>query len=134
MSTQVRTGWVTGKMPTLKELVDSYERMIVVKTLVQNDYDRSKTAEALGVPRTTLWNLIKKHGIGDPEIENEDVIEASELAGRGSGAIVRKEADSGGEPESVKNPESAGEVASQVPNSTVGSTIDPSGDDGDRRG
>jgi DNA-binding NtrC family response regulator len=52
-------------MPTLRELVDGHERMIIVKTLIQNDGDRSRTADALGVPKTTLWNLIKKHKIGE---------------------------------------------------------------------
>lgn len=52
-------------MPTLRELVDGYERLIIVKTLSQNDGDRTKTADALGVPKTTLWNLIRKHKIGE---------------------------------------------------------------------
>lgn len=52
-------------MSKLRELVDDYERMVIIRTLVQNDYSREKTAEALGIPRTTLWNLIKKHKIQD---------------------------------------------------------------------
>ena len=60
-------------MSSLRELVDAYERMVIMKTLTQNDYDRSQTADALGVPRTTLWNLLRKHGLLDfPRAEASD--------------------------------------------------------------
>lgn len=48
----------------LKELVDSYERTLVVRSLISSFGRRTVAAKELGVAPSTLWNLIKKHRIG----------------------------------------------------------------------
>jgi PAS domain S-box-containing protein len=47
----------------LNILVDDFEREIIISFLEKNDYNCAKTAEELGIHRTTLYNKIDKLGI-----------------------------------------------------------------------
>ena len=49
----------------LREVREKAESRAILRALARTDSNVSKTAELLGVTRPTLYNLIKKYGIGD---------------------------------------------------------------------
>ncbi len=49
----------------LREVREKAESMAIVRALARTDSNVSKTAELLGVTRPTLYNLMKKYGIGE---------------------------------------------------------------------
>ena len=49
----------------LREVREKAESQAIVRALARTDGNVSKTAELLGVTRPTLYNLMKKYGIGD---------------------------------------------------------------------
>jgi len=49
----------TGKPVTLEELEKSY----IKKALEKNEWNRTKTADELGIDKSTLWRKIKKYQI-----------------------------------------------------------------------
>jgi two-component system NtrC family response regulator len=49
----------------LREVREKAESQAILRALARTDGNVSKTAELLGVTRPTLYNLMKKFGIGD---------------------------------------------------------------------
>lgn len=49
----------------LREVRETAESQAIIRALARTDGNVSKTAELLGVTRPTLYNLMKKYGIGD---------------------------------------------------------------------
>jgi two-component system NtrC family response regulator len=49
----------------LREVREKAESQAILRALARTDGNVSKTAELLGVTRPTLYNLMKKYGIGD---------------------------------------------------------------------
>ena len=41
------------------------EKQLILKTLLKNEQNKTKTAEDLGMSRKTLYNKIEKYGIQD---------------------------------------------------------------------
>lgn len=64
-----RGGEATGSQPTeadkpsLEGRIANTEREIIEQALYGNNFNRTKTAKALGISRVTLYNKIKKYGI-----------------------------------------------------------------------
>jgi len=56
----------TSSARTLKDALDAPERQIIINTLRANSWNRSATAAALGINRTTLYKKMKKLGVQDP--------------------------------------------------------------------
>ena len=50
---------------TLAQRMDAYERGVLVEALRGANGNKSEAARALGVGRVTLYEKLKKHGIGD---------------------------------------------------------------------
>jgi len=48
------------EMGTLKKSVSETERAIIMDALIQNNFNKSKTAKALGIPRMTLYRKLKE--------------------------------------------------------------------------
>ena len=53
---------------TLKEAMEGPERQIILKVLRENNWNRSETADQLGVNRTTLYKKMKKLGLDQPNL------------------------------------------------------------------
>ncbi len=53
---------VTTDRP-LQELVDEFERQIILKGLAENNHNKLRTAEKLGIHRSTFMSKLKKYGI-----------------------------------------------------------------------
>jgi transcriptional regulator with PAS, ATPase and Fis domain len=51
---------VDGK---LTEVVDSYEKQIILKALRENNFNKLRTAEKLGIHRSTFMSKLKKYDI-----------------------------------------------------------------------
>ena len=49
----------------LREVREKAESRAIMRALARTDGNVSKTSELLGVTRPTLYNLMKKYGIGD---------------------------------------------------------------------
>ncbi len=47
----------------LNDLVDEYERQIILKALEENNHNKLRTAEKLGIHRSTFMSKLKKYGI-----------------------------------------------------------------------
>jgi two-component system, NtrC family, response regulator len=47
----------------LKEAKDSFEKEMIVKSLIQHQNNLTQAADALGISRPTLYDLIKKYGL-----------------------------------------------------------------------
>jgi DNA-binding NtrC family response regulator len=62
----VPAGPETPSSRTLKDALDAPERQIIINTLKANSWNRSATAAALGINRTTLYKKMKKLGVQDP--------------------------------------------------------------------
>lgn len=52
-----------SKSPTLLELLDRHERLIIIQTLSQNGFSRKRAATALGVTRLDLWRRMRRLAI-----------------------------------------------------------------------
>lgn len=48
---------------TLKEIVSDVERQVILKVLQENNWNRSTTAEALGINRRSLYAKMKEYGL-----------------------------------------------------------------------
>jgi transcriptional regulator with PAS, ATPase and Fis domain len=46
------------------KMVENYEKELILHALSENDWNRAKTAKALGIHKTTLFRKIQKLGIG----------------------------------------------------------------------
>jgi DNA-binding NtrC family response regulator len=57
-------------------LMDSSQRSVIAKALIENDWNFTKTATDLGIGRTTLWRKVKKYRLSRESI-NESEIEES---------------------------------------------------------
>jgi len=55
-----------GQSLTLKKALEEPERRIIQAALEANDWNRQKTAAALGVNRTTLYKKMKYYGLQEP--------------------------------------------------------------------
>jgi len=49
--------------PNLKQARQAFERLYIARKLIENDYNVSRTAEKIGMERTTLHRKIKSYGI-----------------------------------------------------------------------
>lgn len=49
----------------LRSVREAAESQAIIQALARADGNVSKTAELLGVTRPTLYNMMKKYGIGD---------------------------------------------------------------------
>ena len=58
---------MSARPPTLRDLLDRHERLIIVQTLQRNNYSRERTAAILGLSEATLWRRMRRHGIGGDE-------------------------------------------------------------------
>ncbi|MGC8736819.1 MAG: helix-turn-helix domain-containing protein [Dissulfurimicrobium sp.] len=63
-------GWGEGKLPKLKTSRDrflaDYERQEILHYLKKAEGNVSQASRLSGIPRRTLYRLIKKHGITRP--------------------------------------------------------------------
>ena len=48
---------------TLTDMVDVYERQIILKALRENNFNKLRTAEKLGIHRSTFMSKLKKYDI-----------------------------------------------------------------------
>lgn len=48
---------------TLAEILEDVERSVILRTLREHGYNRSKTAQALGINRRTLYAKLKQYGL-----------------------------------------------------------------------
>ncbi len=48
---------------SLTDLVDVYEKQIIMKALRENNYNKLRTAEKLGIHRSTFMSKLKKYDI-----------------------------------------------------------------------
>jgi transcriptional regulator with PAS, ATPase and Fis domain len=48
-------------------MVENYEKELILHVLRRNDWNRTKTAKALGIHKTTLFRKIQKLGIDLPD-------------------------------------------------------------------
>jgi transcriptional regulator with PAS, ATPase and Fis domain len=48
---------------SLDAMVQQYEKRLILKTLQRHRWQRERTADALGIHRTTLFTKMKKHGL-----------------------------------------------------------------------
>ncbi|WP_245799303.1 sigma-54 interaction domain-containing protein [Virgibacillus siamensis] len=53
----------SGKNNTLKQQLDEKERQIIEEALKQHQYDKLKTAESLGIGKSSLYDKINRHKI-----------------------------------------------------------------------
>jgi two-component system response regulator AtoC len=49
------------------ETIESMERRLIRKVLAETDWQKARSAEILGINRTTLWQKIKRYGLNEPE-------------------------------------------------------------------
>ena len=66
-ATPVSVAEVTGR--TLKEALEGPERQIILEVLQKHNWNRQKTAEALGINRTTLYKKMKRLGLEEQHPE-----------------------------------------------------------------
>ena len=48
---------------SLTEIVDGYEKQIILRALQENNFNKLRTAEKLGIHRSTFMSKLKKFGI-----------------------------------------------------------------------
>jgi len=48
---------------SLDAMVQQYEKRLILKALQRHRWQRERTADALGIHRTTLFTKMKKHGL-----------------------------------------------------------------------
>lgn len=70
---EFRTAELTEKLAgqTLYEILGDVERNIILRALRKYDFNRTKTAEALGINRRTLYEKIKEYGL-DGNLPSEE--------------------------------------------------------------
>ena len=68
---QESIGVKLGAGQTLQEILGDVERNIVLQALKEHNYNRTKTAQALGISRRTLYGKIKEYGL-DTLLPDED--------------------------------------------------------------
>ncbi|MDY0297131.1 MAG: sigma 54-interacting transcriptional regulator [Acidobacteriota bacterium] len=51
--------------PGLKEQRNEFERSVVLRALLEHGWSRDRAASSLGISRTHLFNLMRKHGLTD---------------------------------------------------------------------
>ena len=57
---QLRNRSIAKNTPkTLWEILEAYEKIILLQALARNGFSRSKTAMSLGISRNTLWCRMK---------------------------------------------------------------------------
>jgi DNA-binding NtrC family response regulator len=44
-------------------MVDNYEKQLILKALRENNFNKLRTAEKLGIHRSTFMSKLKKYGI-----------------------------------------------------------------------
>jgi two-component system NtrC family response regulator len=66
------TGLVEGAFPTLKEVRLAAERSLVQQALLRHGGKISRAAEDLGVSRPTLYELVEKLGLAQPDAEKKN--------------------------------------------------------------
>lgn len=57
------------KGPDLRDAIESLEKMMIKEALANTNWNRSRAAAILGIPRKTLFRKMKKFGVVSPEIE-----------------------------------------------------------------
>jgi DNA-binding NtrC family response regulator len=74
-------------MNYLKDQLRQYEREIIIKNLAENDGNRSRTAQVLGISRRGLLNKLNSLGITAPsapdevaEVGSEEISEIPEVS------------------------------------------------------
>lgn len=60
------TAFDTGRTSSLKDALGGPERQIILDALQAHNWNRSETAAALGINRTTLYKKMKRLGLQDP--------------------------------------------------------------------
>jgi DNA-binding NtrC family response regulator len=55
-----------SEAPPRLESLESMERRLIRKVLVETGWQRARSAEILGINRTTLWQKIKRYGLEEP--------------------------------------------------------------------
>lgn len=48
---------------TLYEILSDVERSVILRALKKHNFNRTKTAQELGINRRTLYEKIKEHGL-----------------------------------------------------------------------
>jgi DNA-binding NtrC family response regulator len=56
-------GWQDGPPPELKRALEGPERWLILRALEQHGGNRSATARALGIDRTTLFNKMRRYAL-----------------------------------------------------------------------
>ena len=61
----VTAGLALGPAPSLEspQTLAETERLLIMQTLERSGWNHSRTAESLGIGRTTLWRKLKEYGI-----------------------------------------------------------------------
>jgi len=59
-------------LPTLKEARSAFEKQYIMRKLIENDHNVSRTAEQIGVERSSLHRKIKSYGIDDENGEGHE--------------------------------------------------------------
>ena len=57
------TSFSIEKSEESKGLLDDGQRTLIIKTLNENDWNYTQTADELGIGRTTLWRKVKKYNL-----------------------------------------------------------------------
>jgi len=63
ISPSARAEQRAGDLPVRCESLQKMEKRLIQKVLNENDWQKSRTAEILGINRTTLWQKIKKYDL-----------------------------------------------------------------------
>ncbi len=69
--------FATGARPSLKSLVDSYERRLIEDALAASEGNQRRAARALGVLPTTLHEKMKRLGLIRRELPAEQPLSAA---------------------------------------------------------
>lgn len=60
---------VVASVQDIKSINEQFEKELIIKTLIQTRYNKSKAARMLKIDRTTLYNKLNKYGILDEDNE-----------------------------------------------------------------
>lgn len=64
----VKTAGIHGSLEPLVDALKQFERGYLLKALNQCDWQRTRTADMLGISRKTLWQKLKLHRISESEV------------------------------------------------------------------
>lgn len=64
----IKAGTVHGSLEPLVDALKQFERGYLLKALHQCDWQRTRTADMLGISRKTLWQKLKQHRISESEV------------------------------------------------------------------